>query len=466
MSYKYGGQYCCVVGCSNSQYKDGKNGIKFFSFPGNQEQKELWIKAVKRENADGTLWRPTKHSKICSAHFFGNVKSKNSTSPSFSPSIFPTKHCKEQSVSDAERFNRRLNRKPIVVETVKPEKVEIGIQVDIVECSKQNFSFECDFISQTEKCTGTTSAIETTKTIPKKFNSCGTNTDDKREMLNNYKHWNERQFKAFTGIAENLFKFLLFKTGKNTSTKLSDEESLLLLLMKLKLNLSFAVLASHFNVSEKTARRCFYLTLDLVYEAVKDYIVWLDKSTIQARLPASFKALFPNARVIIDASEIECQRPSTQHQRVQMYSNYKSRFTVKFLLGIAPSGEITFVSKAFGGRTTDTEITIKSGFIDLIEPGDVVLADKGFPHIETNLANNGGVLVMPPFKSGSKQFSEQENKSGYQIASVRIHVERCIARLKVFEILNFLPTHMLAYIDKILVILSFINNCSPDLIRQ
>jgi hypothetical protein len=55
MSYKYGGQYCCVVGCSNSQYKDGKNGIKFFSFPGNQEQKELWIKAVKRENADGTL---------------------------------------------------------------------------------------------------------------------------------------------------------------------------------------------------------------------------------------------------------------------------------------------------------------------------------------------------------------------------------------------------------------------------
>jgi DDE superfamily endonuclease/Helix-turn-helix of DDE superfamily endonuclease len=313
---------------------------------------------------------------------------------------------------------------------------------------------------------GTTSEVEKIKKVPKKFKTCGTNTEGEKDMLNAYKNWNERQFKAFTGVSEDLFKFLHFKTGTNGSTKMTDEESLLLFLMKLKLNLSFPVLASYFNVSEKTARRCFYCTLDLTYKAVKDYIIWLDKSTIQARLPASFKALFPNARVIIDASEIECQRPSTQHQRVQMYSNYKSRFTVKFLLGIAPSGEITFVSKAFGGRTTDTEITIKSGFIDLIEPGDEVLADKGFPHIETNLANNGGVLVMPPFKSGSKQFSEHENKSGYQIASVRIHVERCIARLKVFKILNFLPTHMLPYIDKILVIISFINNCSPDLIRQ
>ena len=41
-----------------------------------------------------------------------------------------------------------------------------------------------------------------------------------------------------------------------------------------------------------------------------------------------------------------------------------------------------FVSPGFGGRTTDMEITVKSGFIDLVERGDVILADKGFPSID------------------------------------------------------------------------------------
>ena len=79
-------------------------------------------------------------------------------------------------------------------------------------------------------------------------------------------------------------------------------------------------------------------------------------------MPAQFQGLYPNTRAIIDASEIECERPNSTKKRVQTYSNYKGRFTVKFLVACAPSGEIMFISKGFGGRTTDTELTIKSGF--------------------------------------------------------------------------------------------------------
>lgn len=236
--------------------------------------------------------------------------------------------------------------------------------------------------------------------------------------------------------------------------------------MKFKQNVSFGVIAALFKVSEASASRFFHDTLETLYEAVKDNMVWLSKDKIQARMPKDFKALFPQTRAIIDCTEIECERPPTVPQRVQMYSSYKSKFTVKYLVATAPSGEVTFCSKGFGGRSTDTELTTQSGFLDLIEPGDLIMSDKGFPSIETDVQKAGGLLVMPPFKKGKMQLTAKELKDGYECAKVRIHVERCIERLKRFEILNFVPIHMIPHIDKVFLIVCFLHNCFPDLIRD
>jgi len=46
---------------------------------------------------------------------------------------------------------------------------------------------------------------------------------------------------------------------------------------------------------------------------------------------------------------------------------------------------ISFLSKCYGGRTSDSFITYDSGFLEKLEPGDEVLADKGFPGIKTKL---------------------------------------------------------------------------------
>ena len=52
--------------------------------------------------------------------------------------------------------------------------------------------------------------------------------------------------------------------------------------------------------------------------------------------------------------------------------------TAKYLISIAPNGMISFLSVGWRGRTSDKRIDNESGFLDLVDPGDVILADRGF----------------------------------------------------------------------------------------
>ena len=97
----------------------------------------------------------------------------------------------------------------------------------------------------------------------------------------------------------------------------------------------------------------------------------------------------------------------------------------------------------------------------MIEPGDTILANKGFPRIESDVNANGGVLVMPPFKHKKNPFSSSENKTAYQCASVPVHVKSCIARMKVFECLHFVKLDL--DIDDILYVISYMGK---DVIQQ
>lgn len=178
-------------------------------------------------------------------------------------------------------------------------------------------------------------------------------------------------------------------------------------------------------------------------------------------MPKSFKN-YPNTRAIIDCTEIFCENSSTVEKQVLMYSSYKCHHTVKYLIAISPSGLITFLSKGFSGKSTDSFITNQSGFLDLIEPGDFILADKGFPKIKSELNQRKCTLVMPPY-AFDPQFKREEVLEGYAIASVRIRfVERAIQRIKLCEILNKIDSEIVKHIDKIMhVACVFANNRKP-----
>ena len=69
----------------------------------------------------------------------------------------------------------------------------------------------------------------------------------------------------------------------------------------------------------------------------------------------------------------------------------------KYLIGIAPQGMVTFISNGWGGRTSDKHIVEKSGLLDNLLPGDILMADRGFK-ISDDVAFYQAKLVIPDFK--------------------------------------------------------------------
>lgn len=95
-------------------------------------------------------------------------------------------------------------------------------------------------------------------------------------------------------------------------------------------------------------------------------------------MPQSFDT-FGGARITIDCTEIQCVVPHrSMTNQSATFSHYKQRNSFKGLIGVAPNSAITFVSELYPGSLSDKQIVIHSNFLQKMNPGDLILADKGF----------------------------------------------------------------------------------------
>ena len=251
--------------------------------------------------------------------------------------------------------------------------------------------------------------------------------------------------------------------GRKRSILLIDE--LFMFLCRLRVGLLEQDLAVRFNCSVSTVSRKLLTWANFLYFVLGRIPIWLSRQKIDSLMPDCFKTLYPKTRIIIDCTEIKTQKPSSLVLNSQMYSTYKGSCTLKCLLGIAPHGQITFISPLYTGCMSDVEITKYSGLLDLLEPCDDVMADKGFT-LRKLLSAKGVTLKIPPFLQGKHQFSHLEIQETEQIAKLRIHIERVNRMVKEFRFFDTpVPLSLLGTANQLWTVACLLTNFKGPIVK-
>ena len=139
------------------------------------------------------------------------------------------------------------------------------------------------------------------------------------------------------------------------------------------------MLGDLFGVSPTTISNICKTWWRFLSQQLKCLIYNPPKWVVMKNRPPGFEhPSYKGTRHIIDCTETFIQTPKKPDLAAAMWSDYKKHYTVKYLLSCLPIGSFNYVSKGWSGRTSDNHITEHSGFTNILEPMDKVLADKGF----------------------------------------------------------------------------------------
>ena len=256
------------------------------------------------------------------------------------------------------------------------------------------------------------------------------------------------------------------RSGLRRRKKLNPINQLFLTLVKLRLNLRVKDLAWRFGISVGLVSKYITTWICFLYQHLKE-IEWMPTvKQVAATLPVAFKQEYPATFAIVDASELFLETPSDLQMQSSTWSNYKHHNTAKFLVACTPNGSISYVSPLFVGSISDVELTRVCGLLEKLKgkSGVSIMADRGFT-VQDQLQSIGIKLNVPPFMEGRQQLPAEEVQEGRKIASLRIHVERAIGRIKNFSILKgTLPLSMARLANQIVCVCAWLTNFQPALV--
>ena len=190
----------------------------------------------------------------------------------------------------------------------------------------------------------------------------------------------------------------------------------------------------------------------------------MSREKVLKYMPRAFKLFFQDVQVIVDCTEIFVEKLSDFGTQSATYSTYKGTNIFKWLLGILPCGTTTFISEVYEGKISDNDITRESGLVERMEPGQTLMADRGLT-MRDYLAKFGIRLIAPYFVKNGRYLPLNELTESVAIPRVRIHVERCMARIKQWHVLkNRVPLSLACMVNRIAFDCAFLTNFWPPLV--
>lgn len=273
----------------------------------------------------------------------------------------------------------------------------------------------------------------------------------------------QKRPRLYLGLPEHAFYiFQLLETYSRLESKY-----IFLTLKKIRTAHSFSILADDFGISEVHASRMFSRSVPIISKFLRKCIFTPSVNTVKLNLPLVFRARYSHVFCIIDCLEIEIEKPSDSVKQSLTWSDYKKCNTLKYLISCTPDGIINFISTGFGGRASDAIIVEHSGFLNILPQNVAVMADRGFKNIAHLLSSKNCILVRPPSVSATVKLTKSEVFETKRIASLRIHVERVIRRVREF---SFLAPHacidikLIPHTDQIIKIVCGLINLQSGII--
>ncbi len=457
--------------CCGHVKKKGEK-VSMFRFPADLKKRQQWLVALNLTEDD-----ITEQSRICSKHFLhGN--SANPPVMNLGRRFASPRKCNTER---SKRAAQRASHSPtfLVTPAKRPSSRASSVGVSSImspsSCTS-SVDVSCDEMSIGEVVCSDNSVMgvlsmsdgESSTALAARVELLEAETRHLRSKINDKPECELLHFRVeqiakkdsliqfYTGFATyplfmNFFEFLgpsvyslnywgdkERKTTRRRKNKaLTPVNQFFLTLVKLRLNLRVIDLAIRFGISKSLVSKYFITWICFLYQHLKE-IDWTPSvEQVSATLPCAFMDKYPLTYSIIDASELFIQTPSDLLMQSSTWSSYKHHNTSKFLIGCTPNGAVSFVSELYVGSISDVELTKVSGYYCTLDDrsGVSVMADRGFT-IRDQLSSKGVSLNIPPFMDGKQQFTPQEIKVGRGIASLRIHVERVIGRIKNYSILK------------------------------
>ncbi|XP_022099294.1 uncharacterized protein LOC110983925 [Acanthaster planci] len=438
--------HCCVPMCVNdSRYS---KEFSFHNFPKDEKQRSLWIQNIRRE--PGVHFKITRNTYVCSEHFKPDDFKRTLTGirilkPGVAPTVFPW----TGGVLEGRRPTCSLRKECSTISV----QDEVSIDVGQISCTVAplNKLLDHDYLEVRDPEQHLQAANARIKELQQQldwlrrperyFLERFSNDPAKLQFYTGFQ--THAMFMAFfqcvlphaSSLAQwgqtvtRLLGEGLSQQRRGSQCQLSLFDQFFLFLNKVKLGSFDEDLADKYGISPSAVTMLTITWANFLYDLLGSVCLWPTREKVSRLLPDAFK-LCPKTRVILDCTELTIQTPFPANVNQKLCPSVKrcSTVTCKGLVGISPGGFVTFVSGLYDGGTSGEDVTEDCGILDLLEPGDEVIADTGLGIGDLLIEIDCALVDMPLSSAQRNEDSDHTCLSD--------HIERITQRVKQFHLLD------------------------------